>query len=628
FVSKIRRLSKEKKELYVYEITERDLMGNIFYEMLPKNLGIRKNIYDDQGRKIEIFSDFLSDKIVLDPLGRTIEKNIKQEKEERKIFFTYDSLSQLISEELHAYKYDQLQNLILKDNTSYTISTYNQVIKGDDFKCEYDACGNLKSLSDSSNILEMQFDALGRLILSKTSKEKKIHYIYDFDSRRISKEIDKKDTERYFYLGEYELGALDEDGNMKALRIPINPNSLDNTSILSIELKDEVYIPFLDLQKNVCCLVDLDRRTIIESYKFSAFGEEQIFSHRKKVSESQINNPWRFQGKRHDNETGLIYYGARYYHPKIQKWISPDPIGSHDSLNLYLFCHNNPLKYHDPWGFSVSKSCQCGYCVRGEWCHCRGEDLNNTISECACRGISCVCKQRGSLSGVIVAVADFAIDTWNNPYFQGGLQTFGGLAEAMIGGGMALSSSGIGAPFGGAVMTHGLDHFFTGLQTVFSGNRRNTVTNQLLQKTGLSSQTASMIDSGMSIAGSMGGIAAIRTSQLDKFPKFRLQRPSNNSSVNRGASFAGSKRAPLDYAPYQKIRNKPDLINGRKYTGHALDRMQDRGLMPSVIENVISESQVFPGSLTETYEYYDVVNKLKVIVGDSGQVITIIPGRR
>ncbi|MFW9873666.1 MAG: RHS repeat domain-containing protein, partial [Candidatus Thorarchaeota archaeon] len=516
FVSKIRRLSREDKELYIYEITDRDLMGNILYEMLPKNLGVRKNIYNDQGRKVEISSDFFSDKVVLDSLGNTIEKHTKQGKEKRKTLFTYDRLSQLISEEVHTYKYDQLQNLILKDNISYTITPYNQIIKGDDFKCEYDACGNIKTLSDSSNTQKMQFDALGRLILSKTSKGEKVRYIYDFDSRRISKEIDNEDSERYFYLGEYELGALDEDGNIKSLRIPINPNSLDNTSILSIELENEVYIPFLDLQKNVCCLVDLDRRTIVESYKFSAFGEEQIFSPRKQVSESQINNPWRFQGKRHDNETGLIYYGARYYYPKIQKWISPDPIGSHDSLNLYLFCHNNPLKYHDLWGFSskVNKSCQCGYCVRGEgWCHCRGEDLHNNISKCACRGISCVCKLRGSLSGVIIAVADFAVDTWHNPYFQGGLQAFGGLAEAMIGGGVALSSIGIGAPLGGVVMTHGLDHFFTGLQTAFSGNLRNSVTNQLLQKTGLSSQTASMIDSGMSIVGSMGGIAAVRASK-------------------------------------------------------------------------------------------------------------------
>ena len=53
----------------------------------------------------------------------------------------------------------------------------------------------------------------------------------------------------------------------------------------------------------------------------------------------------------------------------------------------------------------------------------------------------------------------------------------------------------------------------------------------------------------------------------------------------------------------------------------------DRGFMPSVIENAISESQAFPGNFAGTLEHYDVVNKVRIIVGESGQVITIIPGR-
>ncbi|MDY2796010.1 VENN motif pre-toxin domain-containing protein [[Pasteurella] aerogenes] len=38
---------------------------------------------------------------------------------------------------------------------------------------------------------------------------------------------------------------------------------------------------------------------------------------------------------------------------------------------------------------------------------------------------------------------------------------------------------------------------------------------------------------------------------------------------------------------YQPVRNKADYINGREYSGHALDRMQDRGILPSIIENAI-----------------------------------------
>ena len=106
-----------------------------------------------------------------------------------------------------------------------------------------------------------------------------------------------------------------------------------------------------------------------------------------------------------------------------------------------------------------------------------------------------------------------------------------------------------------------------------------------------------MLDSSLSIAGNMGSLAAIRAHQLVAFPNFRLPVSSNNSRtyVNRATSFTGSKRAPLDYTSYQKIRNESAVINGRKYTGHALDRMQDRGFMPSVIENAISERHAFLG---------------------------------
>lgn len=70
------------------------------------------------------------------------------------------------------------------------------------------------------------------------------------------------------------------------------------------------------------------------------------------------------------------------------------------------------------------------------------------------------------------------------------------------------------------------------------------------------------------------------------------------------------------------------MRNGRKYTGHALDRMQDRGFTPSVIENTINTGRVLPADFPGGLEYYDPINKIRAIVGEKGQIITIIPGRR
>ena len=50
------------------------------------------------------------------------------------------------------------------------------------------------------------------------------------------------------------------------------------------------------------------------------------------------------------DECGLYYYGARYYAPWLQRWVSADPQGDVDGLNLYGFVGNNPLRYVDHVG--------------------------------------------------------------------------------------------------------------------------------------------------------------------------------------------------------------------------------------------------------------------------------------
>lgn len=57
----------------------------------------------------------------------------------------------------------------------------------------------------------------------------------------------------------------------------------------------------------------------------------------------------RYSGKEMD-VSGLYYYGARYYAPWLQRWISADPGGDVDGLNLYAMVGNNPLRFVDPEG--------------------------------------------------------------------------------------------------------------------------------------------------------------------------------------------------------------------------------------------------------------------------------------
>ena len=68
------------------------------------------------------------------------------------------------------------------------------------------------------------------------------------------------------------------------------------------------------------------------------------------VSALEVNyKTIRYSGKEMD-ECGLYYYGARYYAPWLQRWVSADPEWDVDGLNLYAFVTNNPMRYVDSSG--------------------------------------------------------------------------------------------------------------------------------------------------------------------------------------------------------------------------------------------------------------------------------------
>lgn len=57
----------------------------------------------------------------------------------------------------------------------------------------------------------------------------------------------------------------------------------------------------------------------------------------------------RYSGKERD-ATGLYYYGYRYYAPWLQRWVSPDPAGEIDGLNVFVMLLNNPVNWVDESG--------------------------------------------------------------------------------------------------------------------------------------------------------------------------------------------------------------------------------------------------------------------------------------
>ena len=63
------------------------------------------------------------------------------------------------------------------------------------------------------------------------------------------------------------------------------------------------------------------------------------------------DNPYKFNAKELDAETGFYYYGARYYNPKWSQWYGVDPLAEKmPSWSPYVYTFDNPIKYVDPDG--------------------------------------------------------------------------------------------------------------------------------------------------------------------------------------------------------------------------------------------------------------------------------------
>ena len=81
--------------------------------------------------------------------------------------------------------------------------------------------------------------------------------------------------------------------------------------------------------------------TVTKDYDYDAFGVERN-------RDANDSNPFRYCAEYFDNETGTIYLRARYYNPRIGRFLAEDPI--RDGFNWYAYCGGNPIIYIDPTG--------------------------------------------------------------------------------------------------------------------------------------------------------------------------------------------------------------------------------------------------------------------------------------
>ncbi|MDE3045800.1 MAG: RHS repeat-associated core domain-containing protein, partial [Verrucomicrobiota bacterium] len=334
-LKRVERKTLDGATLYSHDYIFHDLSGNLLEESLIGNLGHISYSFDPLSRKKSIDAPLFTQEVLeWDPVG-----NIRKIRTQNEVVaYSYDDLYQLTAETgfvAHDYLYDSIYNRLKKDSETYDINALQEVVS----HFVYDKNGNPISQGDTRHV----FDALDRLIRIEAPNLIQT-FTYDSQHRCLSKTTlrDEVQETRYFlYDGKNEIGSFDESGAPVELRVLGSSPHAEIGAAIAIELQGKAYAPIHDLQGNVAALLSIEG-TQPTFYRYSAFGEEQI--------DGVSLNPWRFSSKRTDAETSLVNYGRRYYLPAFGRWLTPDPEGFTDGMNLYAFVQNDPLTHLDEYG--------------------------------------------------------------------------------------------------------------------------------------------------------------------------------------------------------------------------------------------------------------------------------------
>nr|NGX37493.1 tRNA(Glu)-specific nuclease WapA [Chlamydiota bacterium] len=352
FLREVERVSAQGSALYKHTFEEYDLDGNLAQEHLIGNLGAVVHATDARGQRTQIASPYFSQECKYNSVQNLVSSMINRAESR----YAYDDISQIIREESSgnstAYCNDSLYNRTQKNGDLYEVNTLNELLSDGKTTYEYDLKGNQVLKKMDSEQVSMIYDPLNQLIEVKSGKQK-IEFIYDPLGRRLAKVTSAKagygweesTCEYYLYDGEEEIGSFKSPNTLESLRV-LSTHQLPKT--IGIEMGGKTFAPLTDVQGNIRRLVDLQSKTLTASYDFTAFGEKLQTN-----LKDDLQSPWQFASKRFDPSSGLIYFGKRYYDPRIGRWITTDPAVFDESFNPYQYVLNNPFRYYDPNGESL-----------------------------------------------------------------------------------------------------------------------------------------------------------------------------------------------------------------------------------------------------------------------------------
>lgn len=347
----VQRFQASRELLYEHVYSDYDQSHNLLQEELLGSLGSIYHRIDLCSRRIATDTPYSLEEILdIDPNGNVKEYYRLAESKEEFYTFAHDDLDQLISETgpiENDYTYDSHHNRLEKNLSEYAYNSLHQIVSTSEATYTHDPNGNRTEWITPQQIVSYTYDGLDRLVQMRLG-DHSIRFTYDSWNRSHTQALHLlKDgawlpieETPYLYDGQNEIGAYPHE-----LRILGQGKGAEIGATLAIEKNGTLFIPMHDLFGNIIALISPDN-TLVESYRFSSFGEEKV--------PLTPQSSWRYQSKR--KMTHLVYFGRRFYDPQTGRWLSPDPKGFSEGPNLYQYLLNSPHFRYDFYGEVIEAS--------------------------------------------------------------------------------------------------------------------------------------------------------------------------------------------------------------------------------------------------------------------------------
>lgn len=327
----------------------------------------------------------------------------------------------------------------------------------------YDAAGNLTTrtnLADAADKTTYAWDARGRLT-SLTGPGYSASFKYNAMGRRIEKTVNGNSV-GYLYDGAQAIAEL----NGNAVIAAYHPG-LGIDEVLARHTNQGQRTLLQDALNSVVAQAKEDQ-TIQNWYAYSPYGESQSLV-------DGGGNPLQYTGRENDG-TGLYYYRARYYDPRLKQFISDDPIGLAGGMNYRAYVGGDPVSLNDPSGLvnpavviggvigGVAGAVQAANSNGGWSWNNAGNILAGTITGAAAGAIAgAVPSQWGVLASMAIGatasgsgnlagqLASGSSINWCQVGVQAGIGALGGLSGWGTGFGTALGIARAGGSGAGAI---------------------------------------------------------------------------------------------------------------------------------------------------------------------------------